>query len=406
MSQSHNHSCENLAPGGSVWSVSILALLLILLLAACGGPSTTQVKKTTPTPTPTMGQGQQLLAQVAQKFNSATTLHGTFIIKVTGQAVSGTATSEAWNAQPDKSRTEVQQSSITQFPAGEITVSNGKQLWEYDPTHKVVYTGPVSSASSSTTLSGLLPGSGSGGNISIVSLIRSIFTNSNAALVSSTTSVNGQPSYDIHIVSKSGNNSSGTGSGLSNYSGEVYVDKTTMLPVQVVLLIQGVGQVEIDISSLALNQPVAASTFTFVVPAGVKVLSLQQQPSSSSSGSALTLAQAQQEAGYHLLSIPTSQTGYTLQGVNALGAPGNQVYTLSYTTSTAPGKAFTLAEGKALANLPVSGGQQVGIRGTTGTLSTTGGSTTLTWTEKGVGITITGNGLSGTQAETIAKLLA
>ncbi len=404
MSQSHTHIARNTS-ARRVWSASVLALVLLLLLAACGGSTTPQAKKTAPTPTPTAGQGQQLQAQTAQKFNSATTLHGTFITRITGQTVNGAATSEIWNAQPDKSRTEVHQSTITQFPAGEVTVDNGKQLWQYDPTHKVVYTGPVSSARTSNSLSALLPNAGSSSSISIVGLIRSIFTNSDATLISSSGSVNGQPVYDIHVVSRKGSSIGGTGIGNFNYSGEVYVDKATMLPEQVVLLIAGVGQVEIDVSALALNQPILASTFIFVVPAGVKVLALQQQSSSSSSGSALTLTQAQQEAGYHLLSIPSSQSRYTLQGVNALGAPGNQVYTLSYTTSTTPGKAFTLAEGKALANLPVSGGQQVHIRGTTGTLTMASGSTTLTWTEKGVGITITGSGLSGTQIETIAQLL-
>jgi outer membrane lipoprotein-sorting protein len=398
-------------PGRAESRICALALLVLLvLLAACGGSSTPQAKKNAPLPTPTQGQGQRLLTQTAQKFDSARTLHGTFTIKITGQTVNGSATSEVWNAQPNKSRTVAQQSTIPQFPAGDVTVNNGKQLWQYDPAHKVVYTGPVSSSSSSSSLSDLLPNSGSGsGGVAIVSLIRSIFTDSDATLVSSSASVNGQPAYDIHVVSKNGSSkhesSTSTGFGNFSYSGEVYIDKATMLPGQVVLLIQDVGQVEIDIASLVLNQPIAASTFTFVVPSGVKVLSLQQQSSSSASGSALSLSQAQQQAGYHLLSIPSSQTGYTLQGVNALGAPGNQVYTLSYTTSTTPGKAFTLAEGKALANLPVSGGRKVSIRGTTGMLATSGGSTTLTWTEKGVGITITGSGLSSAQAETIAKLL-
>jgi len=38
-------------------------------------------------------------------------------------------------------------------------------------------------------------------------------------------------------------------------------------------------------------------------------------------------------------------------------------------------------------------------------VSTTNGATTLSWTEKGVGITITGNGLTGDQLLSIAKLL-
>ena len=145
-------------------------------------------------------------------------------------------------------------------------------------------------------------------------------------------------------------------------------------------MLQGLGQVLLDIPMLALNQPIPGSTFTFVAPEGVKVLPLQQANATSSTGS-LTLDQAQQrdrQAGFHLLSIPAAQTDYVLGNVNALGAPGNQIYTLSYTRGSS---SFIIAQGKALANLPSSGGQQVSLRGTTGTLSKTNGATTLSWTE-------------------------
>jgi len=68
------------------------------------------------------------------------------------------------------------------------------------------------------------------------------------------------------------------------------------------------------------------------------------------------------------------------------------------------GTTFTISEGKPLANLPVSG-QQVSLRGTTATLSSSNGSSTLTWTEKGIGIQIAGK-LSNQHIEVIAKLLS
>jgi hypothetical protein len=91
-----------------------------------------------------------------------------------------------------------------------------------------------------------------------------------------------------------------------------------------------------------------------------------------------------------------------LQGVTALGAPGNQIYTLNYTKGNL---SFTIAEGKALANLPASSGQHVNVRGTTGGLSSENGMTTLAWTEKGVGIRIAGN-LSNEQVMSVASLLS
>jgi hypothetical protein len=148
---------------------------------------------------------------------------------------------------------------------------------------------------------------------------------------------------------------------------------------------------------IVLDQPVDTSLFTFVPPAGVQVLPF---PKTTTNTGTLSLEQAQLQAGYHLLSIPTSQSVYQLQGVDALGAPGNQIFTLNYTKGNG---SFAISEGKSLANLPISG-QTINVRGTTATLSTSGNSTTLTWTEKGVGIQIAGT-MSKDELLTIANLL-
>ena len=384
--------------------------LIIILLAACGGSGAQQATaKPTPTlpPTPTPGAGQQLLATIARKFNTASTLHGVFDVNINGPVFNGTVNSEIWNASPNKNRTVVLQSTVAQFPTGSVTVSDGKEIWQYDPAKKVVYKGPVTVSTASATPTA--NGQQGGRSQLILNILRPVFTQSDATLVSSSTKINGHDAYDVHVVSRgqsaTGGGGGGGGFGNFSYSGNVYIDKTTNLPIQVNLMIQGLGQVLLNIPMLILNQPIPASTFTFVVPEGVKVLSLPPASTIPGTGS-LTLDQAQQrarQAGYHLLSIPASQADYVLGNVNALGAPGNQIYTLSYTKGSS---SFTIAQGKALANLPSSGGRQVSLRGTTGTVSTTNGATTLSWTEKGVGITITGNGLTGDQLLSIAKLLS
>lgn len=370
--------------------LTLIVPSLLLVLAACNSstlPST--VKSTQPTPTPTVGTGQQLLATVAQKFNNAQTLHGLFHLDVNGPSATGIIDTEVWNAKPSKSRTLVQQSTLPRFaPTGSIIVDNGKQIWQYDPSQKVVYTGAVSTNNNNT------PNANGGQSQFLLNLLQIVLTRSDATLVSSSATVNGHAVDDIHVVSQS--DASGNGTNNLTYDGEIYIDKTTQLPVETDLTLQGVGKVALTISQLTLNQPIDASMFTFVVPSGVKVLPLQQANTGG-----LTLSQAQEQAGYHLLSIPTSQTAYILQSINALGAPGNQIYTLTYTNGA---QTFTIAEGKPLANLP-SIGQQVSVRGTTGTLSTTNGATTLAWTEKGVGIRITGDNMSSTQITMIAHLL-
>jgi outer membrane lipoprotein-sorting protein len=370
-------------------------VLLMLLLAACGSSSATQTPvQSTPTPAP--AQGQELLTKAGQNLRTAKTLHAIFDITIVGTAVNGTISTEVWNVSPDKSRTVVLQSTIKQFSTGSITVSNGKQVWQYDHAKKVVYTGQVSNNTGTPTA-----GTGRDQTQFIMNIVQSVFTHSNATLVSSSASINGHDAYDIQVTSPASAQSSSTGSGSGNfnYNGDVYIDKASMLPLQVKLTIQGFGQVTLGLPTLVLNQPVDNSLFIFVPPTGVQVLPFPKTTTSDTG--AITLEQAQQQAGYHLLSIPSSHTEYQLQGVDALGAPGNQIFTLNFAKGNTT---FAISEGKSLANLPVSG-QQISVRGTTATLSSSGNTITLTWTEKGVGMQIAGN-VSKDELLTIANLLA
>jgi len=272
-----------------------------------------------------------------------------------------------------------------------VTVSNGKQAWQYNPVKKVVYTGPVSENAGTTRDE----------NQFIMNIVQTVFTRSDATLVSSSANVNGHDAYDVHVTSRASGQPASPGAGSDNltYDGNVYIDKTSTLPLRVKLTIQGFGEVTLDLPTLVLNQPVASSLFTFMPPPGVQVLPFPKT-STTNTGS-ISLEQAQQQAGYHLLSIPASHSEYQLQGVDALGAPGNQIFTLNYVKGNTT---FAISEGKSLANLPGSG-QQVSLRGTTATLSSSGSTMTLTWTEKGVGIQIAGN-LSENELVSIANLLS
>ncbi len=383
-------------------------LLLALLLAACGGSSSAPAQAT-PRPSPTPDQGEQVLAKAGTALNGARTLHALLNIGITGSAFTGTVNAEVWSEPPGKNRTVVLQSTLAQLSSGEITVSNGQQVWQYDTAKKVVYTAKLNGSSTNNN-------TGQDTSQFLIGLVRSILSSSSqATLVTSSASVKGHAVYDVHVAQNMKTNGAGGTSGTGatpgasdaqfSYTGDAYLDKTTYLPVEVVLTIQGFGQATIDFPTLQLNQPVSEQLFTFVPPAGVKVLPF---PSNTGETGSLTLAQAQQQAGYHLLSIPASQASqasqavYALQSVNALGAPGNQIYTLNYLfNGSTP---FTISEGKALANLPASG-QPVKVRGANGTIAMVGSVTTLSWTENGVGIQIAG-ALSSAQLQAIAGLLA
>src|SRR6266496_5220593 len=377
----------------SSWKAMLpITFLFMLLLAACGSSSATRTSlPSTPTPAPV--QGQELLTKAGQNLKTAKTLHAIFDIKTAGSVTNGTVSTEVWNVSPNKSRTVVLQSTLRQFSTGSITVNNGKQVWQYDPAKKVVYTRSVSNNTGAP-----VAGPGRDQTQFIMNIVQSVFSHSNATVVSSSANVNGHDAYDIQVTSPASAQSSSTDSGNFNYNGDVFINKASKLPLRVKLVIKGFGQVTLNLPMLVLDQPVDNILFTFVPPAGVQVLPFPKTTTSNTG--ALTLEQAQQQAGYHLLSIPSSQITYQLQGVDALGAPGNQIFTLNYAMGNST---FAISEGKSLANLPISG-QQVSVRGTTATLSASGSSITLTWTEKGVGIQIAGN-VSKDELLTIANLL-
>src|SRR2546423_15083030 len=180
--------------------IAILSITL-LLLVACGGSSSPQAQTkphSTVPPTPAPGPRQQLLTTAAQKFNTARTLHGVFDIKITGPTFNGTVSSEIWNASPNKNRTVVLQSTVGQLPVDPPTVTDGKEIRQYDPVKNVVYQGPVTSTTGTAT-----PPATSGGESRLVlHIVRTVFTYSDATLVSSSAKIHGRDASDVHVVSQ------------------------------------------------------------------------------------------------------------------------------------------------------------------------------------------------------------
>lgn len=357
---------------------------------------------------------QPLLVQIASALDTAHTLHGSFTTSISSPVFNGTVNSELWKMAPGQSRSEIHQSTLAQEQSGSVTVTNGKQLWQYDPTNNIVYTGQADTNSNGNTASNALngiAGAGSGQLQTLFALVQGIFEQGQGTLKPGTSIINARHAVDIHVVSAStaGSNPAGSGpfSGSQaalSYNGEVYVDQQTHLPLRVNVTIAGLGDVSMNFNSLALNPILPASTFTFATPAGASVqpLSAESNSTSSTASSQLTLAQAEKQAGYHLLSIPGDQAQYQLNGVTLLGTHGNQTYELNYMKGN---QSFTLAEGKPLANLPLdSAGQQVQIQGQSGMLSSSQGAVTVAWTQQGTGLRLIGP-LSTTEEQAIANML-
>jgi len=365
----------------------ILFLVTLLVLAACGGPTP---KILTP--------GDKLLAKVAQNLTSAKTLHGIFNWSVAEPSSNQLIKSEVWSEAPFKNRVVILQSTQTNFTTGTIAVTDGKQEWLYKPIQKIVYTGSIPTQSVTPTAQQVTSLSGPGGYIgqglSPLNQLLSVFTQSNATLGSTSATINGHSVTDVHVVSNT--NVSG-----SQYSGEAYIDNTSQLPVQVVLNGKDTNgknaQEIIDIPVLTLGSTFPDSTFSFIPPKGTRVMPTSSNPTTSS----ITLNQAQQQAGYHLLSIPSFVKSYVLQGVDLLGSTGHEIYELDYVNGNLN---FALDESKFFSQSDYPG-KSIQVRGTTGTIATdSGGTTTLYWLENGIGIAISGS-MTDDQASSIANLL-
>ena len=248
----------------------ICALLLLAgaLLVACGSTSQVQTK-VVPKPTPTPGQGQQLLTKLANRLNTAKTLHGLFEMTLAGQTVNGILNSEVWNVAPDKSRTNVLRTTLPQVTAGAITVTNGQRIWQYNPAKKVVYSGPVQTNASGTGGTGLAGGNGGQSQL-LLNFVQSVITRSKGTLQSSTETINGHPVYDVSVVPQGGVSNAGGGDSGLDYTGNIFIDQATQLPLRIALNIQGIGKLTLNLLTLQLNANIPDTTFVFKAPAGVK----------------------------------------------------------------------------------------------------------------------------------------
>ncbi len=365
--------------------------------------ATPVVTSTVPSnPVASQDQGQQKLTALLNQINQAQTLHGIYHITFDAQNFSGVIESEQWNSGTDKSRQLIRSSTIAQYIQGETTVINGSHIWQYDPSHHVVYTGTLSDSAANNS-SSLISGLTTGQNFSFLPLLKLVLGRGTGTLQATPLTIDGHTVDDIHVVSNvSSSDTSANGSssdtpggapGISsalNYNGEVYLDKSSQLPVQLNLSLGGIGRIILNLPTFEINPELDNNLFTFQTPADAKEQPWQASNANNLGGTTqLTFVQAQQEAGYHLLSVPADQSAYELEEVSALGIPGQSVYELRYTKGNLT---FLVIEGKPLANLPApADSQHLHVREHDATILQQGDWQALTWTEQSKGITIYGN---------------
>lgn len=312
--------------------------------------------------------------------------------------MTGDVTAEVWYQKPNLLRAVVLAASKPEL-VGAILVHDGSYIWAYDPKQKMAYKVDSNAlrelagkANIPADLQDMLA------NPNLQNAIDQLLALTDYTLVGSE-KVGAYQTYRLDLVPKAG---SPAATVLVGAKATLWVDQNTWVPVKATVdAKQGNGSMEM--TTLELNKPAPAGTFTFSLPNGGHVVDL-----SGMVPRAMTIMQARQTAqaaGFHLLEpayLPANSTLVQVMGSSGIMGKGANV-TMSYSGgSNAP--AFWISEGsgdhigfgpdsqRGQAPAPAVG-EAVTVRGVQGHFAVSpaekaGGTQTaiLSWQEKGTSL--------------------
>ncbi len=280
-------------------------------------------------------------------------------------------------------RVEVRNSSDAKM-LGDIAIGDGTNFWGYSPSQKTVWTGTV------TQLMQMHNDSSSATPETPQALVQKLFDTSNVTLAGTET-VAGHSAYKLQFVPQAGK----VPQAAAEATGSLWVDSARSLPLQAALNVGSTGKGNITATEIELNTDISKVSFAFSIPAGVKVVPIQDlQPQH------LTLNDADKAAGFKVLKPAYIPSGATLVDVLKVGP----TIVLRYESSQG---SFSITQGvQNKTGALRSSGQSVTIRGTTGTIYTgsTGKELSLVWSENGRTYSVSG-ALSSQDAVKIAQSL-
>lgn len=322
---------------------------------------------------------EDILTRAVQTLESAQNGHAVVNIDENTPNKSGTATIEIWGKKTSGTgagayevRAEVRQASDPKLQGG-VFVSDGKEFWAYSPSQNTVWTGSVNQLNNAN--------SSGGGAASLLSetpqaLVQKLFDYSTVSLAGTET-FQGSSTFKLQLTPKPGKGPAAA----AGATGFVWIDSSRWLPLQATLNGGSMGQGRVTVQSIELNQGVADNLFRFQVPAGAKVVSVNDLIPKH-----VTLSEAQKTAGFPLLTPTYVPNGATLVDVLKVG----HTIALRYEFS---GGGLAITEGNGVQKNPGTGqSESVTVRGTTGTFRSNSNGTQgiLAWTQNGVTYTVSG----------------
>lgn len=309
-----------------------------------------------------------IVAKLKEVEASTDDAHVVLEMNFEGQGMDEDVVIEVWEKRPNLLRAEVLEASDSEFLGG-ITVSDGHQVWMYQPSQNEVVVGELGADGAALSPREMIQ--------YMDEVIQRVLDTSDVKLVGEE-EVAGVATYKLELTPTDDAESVLPPGGKAT----LWVDKERWVILQAHFTGEPLGQARMLVRSFELNTGLADDLFQFEVPDGVQVTNLEdKQPVP------LTLDEARAQAGFPLLVPSYLPEGATLVEVLAVG----EAIILHYDHSTT---SFTIVQGSVTNRMPLPAGSQeseVAMRGQTATLISDGDSNRLlTWVEDGVTITIAG----------------
>jgi outer membrane lipoprotein-sorting protein len=330
-----------------------LCLALTVSMASCGSQPT----------------AEEIIARIQETVDSTEDAHAVVTTTFDVQGIEMSVTAEIWEKSPDMLRVKVLDSTEPRF-ADALMVSDGQQVWLYEPARNRVEVGPVGEVETSLPQEMLS---------SSQEAIQKVLDASNVELVGEET-VAGRNAYKLTVSPKEeGEEQLFPGNGTAT----LWVDQDQWIVLKAHYEASSFGEGGMEVQSFELNPGLAEDLFRFEVPEGATVIDIEAQRPVP-----MTLDEARAGAGFPLLVPEYVPENATLIEVFKTG----DSFVLRYDHSTQV--SFAIVQGPELAGPPPLGqAQDVSVRGQSATVISdeAGGNTFLYWTENGVTVTVAGH---------------
>lgn len=309
-----------------------------------------------------------IVAKLKEVEASTEDAHALVEMSFEGQGMAEEFVVEVWEKKPNKFRAEMLETSDPEF-AGAIHVTDGRQVWVYQPQANEVLVGEVGPDEPSSFREIIQ---------SVDELIQRVLDTSEVKLAGEET-LDDQATYKLEITPKDDEEAMLPAGSKTT----LWVDQERWIVLQAHVTGDLLGEGWMRVRSLELNTGLSDDFFRFEIPEGVEVVNMEDRRPKP-----VTLEEARAQVEFPLLVPGYVPAGVTLVDVLSM----EEAIILRYDHSET---SFTVVQGfvsgrKSLP--PDSQKSEVSVRGQPAILISDGGpGHILTWTENGVVITIAGH---------------